>query len=245
MENIKNRRTIRKYSKKDIPDNLLNELLEVACRASTMGGLQLYSIIVTRSDEMKEKLAPLHFNQPMVKNAPVVLTFCADYNRTSEWCRQRKANPGFDNFESFFNAAIDALLVAQNFCTLAEEKGLGICYLGTTTYTPMQIIETLELPELVFPVTTVTVGYPDENPEQQDRLPLEGIIHKEKYRNYTSEDIDRIYSFKESLESNRKFIEINKTETLAQIFANIRYKKEDNENASAEMIKALKKQKFL
>lgn len=245
MESIKNRRTIRKYQNKDIPDSLLNELITEACRASTMGGLQLYSIIVTRSEDMKEKLSPLHFNQPMIKNAPVVLTFCADYNRASEWCRQRKATPGFDNFESFFNAAIDALLVAQNFCTLAEEKGLGICYLGTTTYTPMQIIDTLELPELVYPVTTITVGYPDEFPEQQDRLPVEGIIHQEKYHNYTKEDINSIYSMRESLESNKNFVKINNTETLAQIFTDIRYKKEDNQKASEEMIKALKRQKFL
>lgn len=245
MESIKNRRTIRKYQNKDIPDSLLNELITEACRASTMGGLQLYSIIVTRSEDMKEKLSPLHFNQPMIKNAPVVLTFCADYNRASEWCRQRKATPGFDNFESFFNAAIDALLVTQNFCTLAEEKGLGICYLGTTTYTPMQIIDTLELPELVYPVTTITVGYPDEFPEQQDRLPVEGIIHQEKYHNYTKEDINSIYSMRESLESNKNFVKINNTETLAQIFTDIRYKKEDNQKASEEMIKALKRQKFL
>ena len=57
------------------------------------------------------------------------------------------------------------LLVAQTFCTLAEEAGLGICYLGTTTYNPQMIIDALHLPELVFPITTVTVGYPAESPE--------------------------------------------------------------------------------
>lgn len=245
MESIKQRKTIRKYSSKDISDDLLKELIEEACRASTMGGLQLYSIIVTRSKEMKEKLSPIHFNQPMVKQAPVVLTFCADYNRTSEWCKNRKAQPGYDNFESFFNAAIDALLVAQTFTTLAEEKGLGICYLGTTTYNPVQIIETLKLPELVYPVTTITVGYPDENPEQTDRLPIESIIHNETYQQYTTEDIDKYYIPKEELEVNKNFIKINQKETLAQIFTDIRYKKDDNEKASEEMLKALKMQKFM
>lgn len=245
MESIKLRKTIRKYSSKDISDDLLKELIEEACRASTMGGLQLYSIIVTRSKEMKEKLSTIHFNQPMVKQAPVVLTFCADYNRTSEWCKNRKAQPGYDNFESFFNAAIDALLVAQTFTTLAEEKGLGICYLGTTTYNPVQIIETLKLPELVYPVTTITVGYPDENPEQTDRLPIESIIHNETYQQYTTEDIDKYYIPKEELEVNKNFIKINQKETLAQIFTDIRYKKDDNEKASEEMLKALKMQKFM
>ena len=148
MESIKNRRTIRKYKSQNISDDLLNELLQEAFRASTMGNMQLYSVIVTRSEEMKAKLAPLHFNQPMVTTAPVVLTFCADFNRFSLWCRQRKAEPGYNNFISFINALSDTLLVTQNFCTLAEDAGLGICYLGTTIYNPEPIIDLLNLPEL-------------------------------------------------------------------------------------------------
>ena len=136
MESIKNRRTIRKYKDQDIPSQLLTELLTDSFRASTMGGMQLYSVVVTRDKDMKAKLAPFHFNQPMVTQAPVVLTFCADFNRFCLWCKQRNAVPGYDNFLSFMNAATDALLVTQNFCTLAEENGLGICYLGTTIYNP-------------------------------------------------------------------------------------------------------------
>lgn len=132
MDSIKNRRTIRKYKTQDIPTALLNEMLETAFRAATMGNMQLYSVVVTRDAEMKAKLAPAHFNQPMVTSAPVVLTFCADFNRFSKWCRQRKAEPGYDNLLSFMNAMTDALLVTQNFCTIAEENGLGTCFLGTT-----------------------------------------------------------------------------------------------------------------
>ncbi len=245
MESIKNRRTIRKYMQKEIPARLLEELIETSCRASTMGGMQLYSIIVTKSDEMKAKLSPLHFNQPMVKQAPVVLTFCADFNRATRWCEINKARPGFDNFESFFNAAIDALLVAQTFCTLAEENGLGICYLGTTTYEPGMIVDLLNLPELVFPVTTVTVGYPDEAPHQTDRLPLSGIIHNECYKQYSDNDIRDIYASKEALEENKEFVRINSKETLAQVFADLRYPKESNEEFSKKLLDTLKRQKFM
>lgn len=245
MESMKSRRTIRKYSEKDIPESLLNELLETACRASTMGGMQLYSVIVTRSEEGKKQLAPLHFNQPMVTTASVVLTFCADYHRFTQWCRQRNADAGYDNFESFFNAAIDALLAAQTFCNAAEEKGLGICYLGTTSYTPNQIIDTLHLPELVFPITTITVGYPAETPQQQDRLPLESIVHSEHYHDYTQDDIERIYALKESLEANKQFVKENNKENLAQVFTDVRYTRKDNEASSEEMIKALKRQGFM
>lgn len=244
MESIKNRRTIRKYKQDDVPAALLNELLEESFRASTMGNMQLYSVVVTRDAEMKSRLAPAHFNQPMVTSAPVVLTFCADFNRFSKWCEQRKAVPGYNNFISFLNAATDALLVTQNFCTLAEEAGLGICYLGTTIYNPDQIIDLLELPELVVPVATITVGYPDECPEQPDRLPVQGIIHEEKYQDYTPSMIDQIYAYKEALLENKHFVEINHTETLAQIFTDIRYKKADNEFMSEGLKKVLKRQGF-
>ena len=179
MDCIKNRRTIRKYKQEEIPVTLLNELLEEAFRASTMGNMQLYSVVVTRDPQMKAKLAPAHFNQPMVTSAPVVLTFCADFNRFSKWCKCRKAEPGYDNPISFINAASDALLVTQNFCTLAEAHGLGICYLGTTVYNPDKIVEVRQLPELVMPIATITVGYPDECPAQTERLPLEGSLHEE------------------------------------------------------------------
>lgn len=244
MESIRNRRTIRKYKSQDIPEELLNSLLEEASRASTMGNMQLYSAVITRSEEMKSKLAPMHFNQPMVTGAPVVVTFCADFNRFSLWCKQRKAEPGYDNFLSFINALSDALLFTQNFCTLAEDAGLGICYLGTTIYNPAPIIELLKLPRLVIPVATITVGYPDELPVQPDRLPLRGIIHNEVYNQYSEKEIDDIYSYKESLPENKNFVEINHTETLAQIFTDIRYKKADNELMSSGLVKVLKEQGF-
>ena len=242
---IRERRSIRKYKNEEIPAPLLDELLETAARAQTMGNLQLYSVVVTRDEAMKERLAPAHFNQPMVKGAPVVLTFCADFNRTSQWCRCRKADPGYDNFLSFMNAASDALLLCQNFCNLAEEKGLGICYLGTTIYNAGQIIDTLSLPKLVVPIATITVGWPDECPPQTDRLPLASFVHQETYHDYTPEDIDRHYTPKEALPENQHFVEINHKETLAQIFTDIRYTREANVAMSAALLDVLKKQGFM
>ncbi len=245
MESVKQRRTIRKYADKDVEPTLLNQLLEESSRASTMGNLQLYSVVVTRDKEMKQRLAPAHFNQPMVTQAPAVLTFCADFHRTTVWCNERKAVPGYDNFLSFINASIDTLLLAQTFCTLAEEKGLGICYLGTTVYCPDLIIKELQLPRLVMPVTTVTVGYPAEHPAQTDRLPLAAFVHEETYRDYTRADIDRLYAYKESLDENKFFIKENNKETLAQVFTDVRYTKRDNEAMSATFLQTLKQQGFL
>ena len=185
MKSIQERKSIRKYSDKEVSEELLNRLIEEAERTPTMGNLQLYSVVVTRSEEGKKALAPAHFNQPMVTGAPVVLTICADYRRTTLWAENRQANPGYDNILSFMNASTDALLFTQTFCNLAEAEGLGTCFLGTTVYMPKMIIETLKLPKLVMPVATITLGWPDENPAQSDRLPLRSIVHQETFSDYT------------------------------------------------------------
>lgn len=245
MKNLNKRTSIRKYAPREVSDELLHRLLREAERTQTMGNLQLYSVVITRSEKQKEALAPAHFNQPMVKGAPVVLTFCADFRRTSRWAEERNAKPGYDNFLSFINAATDALLYCQTFCNLADEEGLGYCYLGTTVYMPKQIIEVLELPKLVMPVATITLGWPDEQPALSDRLPLESIIHKEHYEDYSRERIDQFYAEKEQLPENQKFVSINNKETLAQIFTDIRYTRKDNEAMSVTFIDALKQQGFL
>lgn len=242
---MKNRRSIRQYLPKEIPSELLNELLETACRASTVGNMQTYSVVVTRDAERKRRLSPAHFGQPMVEGAPVVLTFCIDLRRFSQWCECRQAEPGYDNLEWFVTGAIDALLMAQTFCVAAEEKGLGICYLGTTTYNPDLIVEALELPRLVFPITTVTVGWPAEQPEQTDRLPLEAIVHEEVYHDYSPADIDRLYAYKESLPANRQFVQENGKQTLAQVFTDVRYTKEANEAMSQKLWEVMKRQGFI
>ena len=245
MKNLLTRRTIRRYADRDVPEELLNRLLNEAARTQTMGNLQLYSVIVTRSADMKQRLAPAHFNQPMVTQAPVVLTICADFNRTSQWARCRKAEPGYDNMLSFLNAATDALLYAQTLCNLMDEEGLGYCYLGTTVYQPQQIIDILQLPKLVMPVATLTVGWPDEEPALSDRLPLQSFVHQETYHDYTPENIDTYYIYKEQLPENQEFVRINQKETLAQVFTDLRYTKKDNEVMSATLLDTLRKQGFL
>lgn len=244
-DTLLNHRSIRKYKSDPIPNPILDYILEAGTRASTTGNMQLYSIVVTTEEAVKEELSPCHFNQGMVKEAPVVLTFCADFNRFNSWCMQRKAEPGYDNFLSFFTAAVDTLLVAQNVCVAAEDAGLGICYLGTTTYMAGKIIEILDLPRDVVPITTVTLGYPDEWPERTDRLPLEAVVHREKYRAYTESDIDRFYKEKELMASYQAFIKEHDKETLAQVFTDVRYKKEDNVLFSKSLLEVLSKQGFM
>jgi hypothetical protein len=181
----------------------------------------------------------------MIKQAPLVLTFCADFNRFNKWCSQRKAVPGYDNFLSFTTATIDALLVTQNVALAAESFGLGICYLGTTTYMTKKIISILELPKFVIPVATLVLGYPDEIPPLTDRIPLSGVVHYEKYKDYSKEDIDTIYQEKEALPFSKELLKINNKETLAQIFTDNRYKKSDNVTFSKMLLEVLGEQGYM
>ena len=245
MEVLNRHVTVRKFKQQPIPEKLLESILFSGTRASTTGNMQWYSIVVTTDPAQRKKLLPLHFNKPVAANAPVLLTFVADIHRFSEWCRFNNAVPGYNNFLSFFTASIDALLVAQNVCVAAENLGLGICYLGTTTYNAKEIIGALNLPELTFPVTTVAVGYPDETPELTDRIPLKGIVHHETYHDYSQTDIAGLYALKENLESSKRFVKENGRESLAQVFTDVRYKETDNRFFSEKMIKVLREQGFL
>jgi len=239
MNTILSHRTIRKYKSTAIDQHILDQILEAGFRASTTGNMQVYSIIVTKDADRKRELCKLHFGQIMVEQAPVTLTFLADFNRFNKWCNQRDAEPGYDNFLSFMTAAIDTLLAAQNVAIAAESFGLGICYLGTTTYMADKIIEFFKCPKGVVPITTLVVGYPDENPELVDRLPYNGIIHDELYKDYNEQDINDIYKEKENLKETKQLIIENQLDNLAQIFTQKRYSKTDNVQFSRNLIKTI------
>jgi nitroreductase len=242
---ILNHRSIRKFTNEPVTEEQLNRILTAAGRASTTGNMQVYCIIVNRDPELRKQLWEAHFKQNMVLEAPVHLTFCADFNRFTKWCEDRKADPGYDNFLSFLTGAIDAILASQNAALAAESEGLGICYLGTATWMAGRIIEILNLPKLVVPVASIVLGHPAENPPLTDRLPLEGIVHRESYSDYTATDINSIYRDRESLKETIDLLKINGTETLAQVFTEKRYTRKDNRFFSNEFIKVLHQQGFM
>lgn len=236
--------TVRNFSNEPVSKELIKEMLEAAAHAPTNGNMQLYSVIITSDAMRKQLLAPTHFCQPASTGAAVLLTFCADFNRFVKWCELSNAKPGYDNFQSFMSAVFDTVILAQQFCTIAEKEGLGTCYLGTTAYNAPQIAEILELPGRVVPIITVAIGYPGGENPKSDRLPVESFIHEETYKDYTSDKIKDIYTEKEQLEESRKFVNENKKETLAQVFTDIRYPKENNEIFSKIYKDFIEKQGF-
>lgn len=206
--------------------------------------MQLYSLIVTCDPSVRAELAPCHFNQPMVTQAPCVITVCADIHRFSQWCELRGADPAYDNFGWFINAATDALLATQNLTLAAEAHGLGICILGTTIYTAGDIARILRLPTGVIPVTTVVIGYPDEQTDLTDRLPLEAVVHRERYEPYTDDRIDRLWAEKEASDETQRLLEENDLPNLAQIFTRNRYRREDSLAFSRSYLELLHRQGF-
>lgn len=223
------RRTVRCFSDKEVEDQLLEDLIDKASHAPTTGNMQLYSVIITRDSQMKARLSPAHFNQPAMTGAPVLLTFCADFNRFVKWCRASEAEPGYDNFQSFVSAMLDVTIFTQQFVTVAELAGLGCCYLGTTTYNAPQIAEVLELPPMVVPVTALSVGYPAADGHPSDRLPVKALVHHERYSDPTMQQVKEFYAEKEALEESAVFIKENGKKTLAQVFTDVRYTRENNE----------------
>jgi nitroreductase len=245
MELLKSHRTIRKYQSRIIADEILSDILDSGIRASNTGNMQLYCVIVTRDNSKKELLSPLHFNQPMVKEAPVLLTICYDINRFMHWCRINNTCTDFANLLWLLNGTIDSSILAQNICIAAESFGLGICYLGTTLYNAPEISQILKLPVGVIPITTLTVGYPELIPEKSDRLPLDSIVHLEEYSDFDDVQISELYLKKEALESSKLFVQENGKENLAQVFAEVRYKSSDSIYFSKKLLEMLVVQGFV
>lgn len=244
IREISEHRSIRKFKRTPVAQEVIQEIMEAGTRASTVGNMQLYTMVVTTSKWLREELAPCHFNQPMVTQAPVVITVCADIHRFSKWCKMRDAEPVYDNFVWFINATIDALLASENIALQAEAHGLGICYLGTTLYTADKIAKILELPNGVIPITTIVMGYPDQQPPLTDRLPLCAVVHYDKYHDYTPEQINDIWAEREASQETSELLKENELPNLAQIFTQRRYTAKDNLEFSKSYFEILKQQGF-
>ncbi|WP_409251662.1 nitroreductase family protein [Bacillus sp. SCS-153A] len=250
---IHGHRSIREYEDKEVSQELLEQILEAGIRASSSGNMQSYSIIVTRDQEIKKKLFSAHMEQPMVVEAPVLLTFCADFNRMRKWLELNEAPVHFDNFMSFMIGAIDATLASQNCALAAENAGLGICYMGSTLANCDRIGDLLNLPPNVVPVVGYSLGYPAENPAPRDRLPKHGLVHYEQYKDYSKEEILDIYRDRNEKGWNRymehpelrEMTERLGLQNLAQIYTIAKYTKESHHEYSQTVLDYLKLQNFM
>jgi len=238
-------RSIRKFTEESVSPEVLQQILRAACNGSTMGNMQLFSIIVTQDKAKMNAMAPAHFHQPMATNAPLMLTFCADFHRFDRYCECRQVpTDAYHNSQAYQWALTDALIAAQNACVAAESLGLGFCWLGTITYNVPQFIEAFQLPYHVMPAACVVFGYPDQQPPLTDKLPIEALIHQEVYRDYSDQQINQYYVPLEKKEHNVQVLKENHFDNLAQDYVFRRYKKEDNEFFSQILSDNIRKQGF-
>jgi FMN reductase (NADPH) len=183
IELLKQHRSVRKFKPDALSDEQFKQIVEAAQLASTSSNMQAYSVIAVRIPETKQQLARLAANQAYIEECPLFLVWCADLHRlqiaANVYEEEEIELPS--STEIFVIATIDTALAAQNAAVAAESLGLGIVYIGGIRDNPKEVSKLLGLPKFVYPVFGMCVGFPDQEPTQRPRLPLETIVHEERY----------------------------------------------------------------
>lgn len=181
IELIHKHASVRSYRNDPVDKALIEEIVVAGQRASTSSNMQCYSVVAIVDPEKRARLAELCGNQKQIVQAPVFLAWCADLSRLERVCERRGYRQVSENTESFLVSAVDAALAMQNAALAAESLGLGMCYIGAIRNHPLEVIELLKLPELVFPISGMTLGWPAVDPKLRPRLPLDAVLHWETY----------------------------------------------------------------
>jgi FMN reductase (NADPH) len=184
--------SVRKYLSDPVPENLVIEIVQSAQRAATSSNLQTYSVIATTDKNKKEILKVVCGGQKHISEAPLFLLWCADFSRLKRVCQHQgyKVDAGY--VENFMVASVDAAIAMQNAALAAESLGLGFCYIGAVRNDPDKVREIFSLPDLVYPVAGMTVGYAENPPVIRPRLPIEAVLH---WDNYQENDLDYLLAY--------------------------------------------------
>lgn len=175
--------SVRSFKSQAIPDEMLTAILTAARSAPTSSNLQAYSVIVVDDDAVKSRLAVLAADQSCIVEAPLLLVFCADLNRLRYVAHRQGRDFGGDTLEMFLLASVDAALVMQNALVAAESFGLATTPIGSVRDRPDLIAEELALPEGVYAVAGLCVGFERAGARRgtKPRLPENVTIHRNKY----------------------------------------------------------------
>jgi len=183
IESLRAHRSIRRFTDEPITEEELTTILTTAQRGSTSSNLQSYSAVVVRDQKKKSRIAELCGGQQQIIDCSVFIAHCADLNRAKLLCEQGGYEFDSGYIEYFLLGVIDATIFAQTALSAAESMGLGGCMIGGARNHPFELAEELELPPLVFVAFGMTIGHPrpDRIPSLKPRLPLDGIVHRERY----------------------------------------------------------------
>ncbi|NHJ32224.1 MAG: hypothetical protein FK732_05130 [Asgard group archaeon] len=190
IDNLMNHRSIRRYKDKVIEPDILNKLLQAGLRAPSSGNLQNYSLIVVDDEDKLDRLAEETYS-PFVRKAPISIIAFVDQYRFYRLCKMFDAPFHFDNADSVFVGCWDAIVALHNIVVAAEGIGLGTCYIGLIQ--SINNKEIFDLPDYVFAVGMVTIGYPDHEPDLRPRKQLEAIVHRNSYQKFTDVNLQTYY----------------------------------------------------
>jgi FMN reductase (NADPH) len=182
IELIQQHRSVRSYKPDPIPEGWLEEIVAAAQRTSSSSNLQAYSVIVTTDPEKKAKIKDICSGQAHIAQAPVFLLWCADFSRLKRVCEHQGYEIEAGYMENFMVATVDAAITMQTAALAAESLGLGVCYIGALRNDPEAIGDIFQLPELVYPVCGMTLGWTKDQPLIKPRLALEAVLHREAYQ---------------------------------------------------------------
>jgi nitroreductase len=184
LDTILAHRSVRSYLPKPVPAEALELAVAAAQSAPSSSNLQVWSVVAVEDSGRKARLNAVAGNQRQIAQAPLLLIWLADLNRPRKIAVDRGATAeGLDYVESFLLGAIDAALAAQNAVVTFESLGFGTCYIGAMRNDPETVARELQLPEGVFPVFGLTIGYPDPGVPAgiKPRLPQTTVLHREHY----------------------------------------------------------------
>lgn len=193
LEVLNNRFSVRKFKDKEIPEDILNQILEAGLKSASAGNLQPFSIIKIRDKENRKFFTDLRL-QKFIEDAPVNLLFCLDFNRLERWANHHKAPFVMDkSLNHFWVGFQDVIILAQTIETAANSLGIGSCYIGTTLQIMNEIKEKFKLPDGVIPIVLLPMGYIDQEKRIAGKLDVETIVHDEVYKELPIEDLDKKY----------------------------------------------------
>jgi FMN reductase (NADPH) len=184
--------SVRQYKSDPVPSKLVEEIIAAGQRASTSSNLQTYSVITTTDRSKINQIQEITRGQKHISQAPVFLLWCADFSRLKRVCIHQGYDLNADNLERFLVSSVDAAIASQTAGLAAESLGLGFCYIGAIRNHPQQVITLFELPELVFPLFGMTLGWPEQAPRIRPRLPLKAVLHEETYK---QDDLDLLKEY--------------------------------------------------
>ncbi|HED12760.1 MAG TPA: oxygen-insensitive NADPH nitroreductase [Gammaproteobacteria bacterium] len=178
---LKTHRSIRKFTEQPVSDEMIHEIITCGQAAATSSNIQAVSVIRIRNPATRKQLAALSGDQGYVTRAGAFLVFCADLARPRFACEMQGGDFAQGMTEQFLIATVDVALAAQNCVVAAESLGLGICYIGGIRNHPQAVADLLRLPEDVYPVFGLCLGFPAQNPQTKPRLPLSVVFQEEYY----------------------------------------------------------------